>query len=140
MRVARTGNDYDLFLEQRVALRKAKKPWAFWFSTSFTSLEQMRWDWEHILKFDPLPALSKVKCSVLGVFGELDVSTNASDARSEMRRVLSAAGNQDFTLRVFPKAGHSLAEMPSGNRMAPGVFDTLSAWLLARVGPSGARP
>ena len=140
MRVARTGHEYDLFLEQRAALRKDKKPWAFWFSNSFTSLEQMRRDWEHILRFDPLPALSKVKCSVLGVFGELDVSTNASDAGSEMKRVLCAAGNSDFTLRVFPKAGHSLAEMPSGNRMAPGVFDTLSAWLLAHVGSAGARP
>jgi DNA-binding transcriptional LysR family regulator len=70
---------------------------------------------------------------VLGVFGELDVSTDASAAAKDMRGVLSAAAHKDFTLRIFPRAGHSLAEMPSGNRMAPGVFGTLRSWLLARI-------
>jgi pimeloyl-ACP methyl ester carboxylesterase len=133
MRVARTGRDYELFLKQREAVRSEKKPWLSWFSDDFTSLEQMRWDWDHILRFDPLPALRKVTCPVLGVFGEFDLSTDASAATREMRRVLSSAGHKDFTLRVFPRAGHSLAEMPSGNRMAPGVFDTLSSWLLPRI-------
>ena len=133
MRVARTGTDYQRFLEQRAELRKYRKPWAFWFSNSFTSLEQMRWDWDHILRFDPLPALAKVKCPVLGVFGELDVTTNAADASGEMQRVLSAARNREFRIKVFPNAGHSLAEMPSGARMATGVFDTLRIWLQLRT-------
>jgi uncharacterized protein len=133
MRVAQTGNDYELFLNQRQAVRNDKQPWLSWLGDDFTSLEQMRWDWDHILVFDPLPALKKVTCPVLGVFGEFDVSTDASAATMEMRRVLSAAGHKDFTLKIFPRAGHSLAEMPSGNRMAPGVFDTLRSWQLARV-------
>jgi pimeloyl-ACP methyl ester carboxylesterase len=133
LRVAQTGEDYELYQQQRQAVRNDKKPWLFWWNDGFTSLQQMRWVWEHLLKFDPLPALKKVTCPVLGVFGELDLSTDASAAVTNIRHTLSAAGRKNFTLRIFPKAGHSLAEMPSGNRMAPGVFDTLRQWLLARV-------
>ena len=50
-----------------------------------------------------------------------------------MRRTLTAAGNKDFTFKIFPQAGHSLSELPEKKRMAPGVFDTLRTWLLARV-------
>jgi pimeloyl-ACP methyl ester carboxylesterase len=134
MRVARTGQGYDVFLNEREKARRDKKPWLFsWFSGEFTSLEQMRWDWNHILSFSPLPALSRVRCPVLGVFGEMDVLTDVSDAARSMRRVLADSGNNDFTVKVFANASHSLGEMPTGNRMAPGVFETLRFWLLMRV-------
>jgi|SRR5437016_1929040 len=134
MRVARTGQDYDVCLKEREKARRDKKPWVFsWFSGEFTSLEQMRWDWNHILSFSPLPALSRVRCPVLGVFGEMDALTDASDTARSMRNVLADSGNNDFTVKVFANASHSLGEMPTGNRMAPGVFETLRSWLLMRV-------
>ena len=132
--VARTGQDYDVFLKERESARRENKTWLFdWFSDEFTSLEQMRWDWDHILSFSPLPALKDVKCPVLGVFGDMDVLTNASEAAKNMREALAESGNMDVTVKVFPNAGHSLAEMPAGNRMAPGVFGTLRSWLVTRV-------
>jgi len=133
MRVSRTGEDYELFVKKREEARRDKKPWLTWTSDEFVSLEQMRWDWDHILSFTPLPALKRVTCPILGVYGELDQTTDASDAASNMRKVLAESGNRDFMLKVFPNAGHSLGEMPSGNRMAPGVFETLRSWLLQRV-------
>jgi len=133
MRVAQTGEDYELFLKQRERVINENKPWLFWWSRSFGSLEQMRWDWNHILAFSPLPALKHVACPTLGVFGELDQSTDAPDAANSMREVLSVAGNRDVTVKVFPNANHSLAEMPSGARMAPGVFETLGSWLRRRA-------
>ncbi|MGA8440009.1 MAG: alpha/beta hydrolase [Candidatus Sulfotelmatobacter sp.] len=133
MRVARTGEGYELFVKKREEVRRDKKPWLSWSSDDFASLEQMRWDWDHILSFTPLPALKRVTCPVLGVYGELDQSTDASDAASNMRKVLAESGNRDFMVKVFPNAGHSLSEQPSGNRMAPGVFETLRSWLLRRV-------
>jgi pimeloyl-ACP methyl ester carboxylesterase len=81
----------------------------------------------------PLPALGRVKCPVLGVFGEKDTLTDVSDAARSMRSVLADSANSDFTVKVFANASHSLGEMPTGNRMAPGVFDTLRSWLLMRV-------
>ena len=133
MKVARTGNDYELFLKQREEARK-EKPWLFSYtSADFTSLEQMRWTWVHILSFSPLPALSQVACPVLGLWGELDQSTDAAAAQRNMRAALSKSGNRDVTTKVFPNASHPLMEMPSGSRMAPGVFETLRSWLLQRV-------
>jgi uncharacterized protein len=60
MRVSRTGEDYELFVKKREEARRDKKPWLTWTSDEFTSLEQMRWDWDHILSFTPLPALKRV--------------------------------------------------------------------------------
>ncbi|MET0554681.1 MAG: hypothetical protein ABW221_16695 [Vicinamibacteria bacterium] len=36
-------------------------------------------------------------------------------------------------MKIFPHAGHSLMETPSRKGMAPGVFDFLRQWVLARV-------
>jgi len=136
--VARTGEHWEEFQKAQQQLTDAGRSWIFQSRGPFTSLQQLRWDWDHILTFDPLPALAKVHCPVLGLFGELDPLTPAQKTTENMRRVLTEAGHKDFTLKVFPKAGHSLAELPEKNRMAPGVFDTLRTWLLARVPVTGA--
>ena len=133
MRVAQTGNDYQLFLKRRRQISQDKRPWLFWSSGDFTSVEQMRWGWTHVLRFSPLPALSRVACPVLGIFGELDQITDPFDATVNMREVLSQAGNKDFTLELIPNASHSLMETPSRKGMASGVFETLRSWLLERV-------
>jgi pimeloyl-ACP methyl ester carboxylesterase len=133
IRVSRSGRDFEKFRVELDKARKEKKPWVdIWFNGQFTP-EQIRWDWNHIASFDSLPALKKVTCPVLGVFGELDPMTDAAEASRAMQSALTAAGNRDVTVRVFPNAGHSLGEMPSGSRMAPGVFETLRSWLLMHV-------
>jgi alpha-beta hydrolase superfamily lysophospholipase len=47
--------------------------------------------------------------------------------------MLREAGNKDVTLKIFPNANHALLEMPSANRMAPGVFATLRSWLATHI-------
>lgn len=58
-----------------------------------------------------------------------------------MREALSKGGNRDVTVKIFPNAGHSLMETPSRKGMAPGVFDYLRQWLVARLrlSPAGVR-
>ena len=137
MEVARTGKGYEEFLTRRQAIiTSGKSSWLSYESGNFTSLEQMRWVWEHILAFSPLPALRLVKVPVLGVWGEADPLTDAPKAASAMREALSRGGNRDVTVKIFPNAGHSLMETPSRKGMAPGVFDYLRQWLVARVRPS----
>jgi pimeloyl-ACP methyl ester carboxylesterase len=131
MDVARTGNGYEEFLKRREAIIASGKPWLLSYTSSaFTSLAQMRWTWEHILTFSPLPALRRVTCPVLGVWGEADPLTDAPMAASAMREALSS--NRDVTVKIFADAGHSLMETPSRKGMAPGVFDFLRQWLVAR--------
>ena len=130
IRVARTVQGWEEFKKQEQQIVESDGSWIFQSRGPFTSLDQLRWDWDHILTFDPLPALGKVRCPVLAVFGELDTSTPAQRTAENMRRVLTRAGHKDFTIKIFPNAGHSLSELPSKNRMAPGVFATLRSWLL----------
>lgn len=136
LRVARTGEGWPEFREAQQRVIESDGSWIFQSRGPFTSLEQLRWDWDHILTFDPTVALQRVQCPVLGVFGELDPLTPAARTAEDMRRVLTQAGHKDFTLRIFPKAGHSLSELPEKNRMAPGVFETLRSWLLAHAQPA----
>ncbi len=130
LKVARTGEEFDLFVKKRDEARNSKDWLLSYFSGSYESADQMHWDWEHILVFDPLPALTRVKCPVLGLFGELDPLTEAPVAARNMREALSRGGNKEFSFRIFPKAGHSLSELPSKSRMSPGVFEALRSWLL----------
>jgi pimeloyl-ACP methyl ester carboxylesterase len=140
MRVARTGQEWEVFKKREKQLVESQGSWIFQSRGPFTSLEQLRWDWDHVLTFDPLPALGEVKCPVLGVFGELDTATPAHRTAENMRRVLAGAGHKDFTIKIFPNAGHSLSELPSKSRMAPGVFETLRSWLLTRTAARADSP
>lgn len=136
MRVARTGEDYPLLLKRREEVRKLGQlardvpP----LGKGVPTLKEMRWDWNHVLSFDSLPALGNINCPFLGLWGARDQETDARAAENSVRVVLSESGNRDFMLKIFPNANHALQEMPSRARMAPGVFATLRSWLLAHTG------
>jgi hypothetical protein len=57
--------------------------------SSIPSQEAIRWRWTHLLSFNPVPALEKVKCPVLGLFGELDNSSPVSLSVANMRGALA---------------------------------------------------
>jgi uncharacterized protein len=139
LRVARTGDGWETFLDRERRLIASRGSWFFQTRGRYSSVEQMQFDWDRILSFDPLPQLALVKCPVLGVFGELDTSTPSARAAQNMRRVLSEAQHRDFSTVIFPSASHSLMELPSKKRMAPGVFEALRAWLRDRVLTSPTR-
>ena len=127
---ARTGQGLGQVLKRRAEALQANQGWLVgWTRLDITTPEQLRWYWEHVMSFDPLPLLATVRCPVLGLFGEVDTSTDAAGAAASMRSVLAAAGHGDFTVKVLPGAGHSLALQPGGERMAPEVFPTLRDWL-----------
>lgn len=130
MDVARTGEGYGEYLARREAINASgKSGWFFYsFAATYNSLVQMRWSWSHILAFDSTPALARVSCPVLGMFGEADVLTDAQAASAAMRAALS-----DVTTHIVPAASHSLMETPARRGMAPGVFDALRTWLVPRV-------
>lgn len=134
MDVGRTGQGWDEFVRRRESIIAAgKRGWLFYEEAGFTSLEQLQWTMAHILDFDSLPDVSKVTCPALGIFGAGDVLTDSEVAARRMLEALEVGGNPDATTLVVPNASHSLMEMPSGNRMAPGVFDTLHDWIGARI-------
>ena len=139
-RTGQTGDGWDE-LKKMQARIQGRKWFSMFFETETPSLEMLRWRWKHVYSFDPLPAVGKVRCSVLGVFGVLDTSTPVPVAVANMRQMLTKAGNTDFTLKVFPNANHALTEAQTGSDdetarakgQAPDLFDTLRSWLSKRV-------
>ena len=140
--VMRTGNNWDDYQVAQAAVLQTKW-WSAYFGSSkgFSSPEDIRWQWEHVYRFDPRPALQAVKCPVLGLFGALDTSTPARRAASNLENGLRAAGNQDVTIRIFEQGNHPLmdarsggnAEIPSLTRMLPDVFGTIRTWVSSKI-------
>lgn len=130
---ASTGKGWDRFQAEKDKL--AAKGISFFqaYRQHTDSLEEALWDWDHILSFDSSIALKHVNCPVLGLFGELDPLTNVAVTAPRMKNILESSGQTDFLVKVIPNAGHSLAEMPSHARMAPGVFETIKEWLRDHV-------
>jgi hypothetical protein len=48
------------------------------------------------------------------LYREMDQLVLDASEGSVMRKVLAESGNRDFMVKVFPNAGHSLGEIPSG--------------------------
>jgi pimeloyl-ACP methyl ester carboxylesterase len=134
MEAGRSGTGFAAFAARRaVVLAEHRDDWLFYEDAGFTSQEQLSWTMKHILDFDSLPDVSKVACPALGLFGEKDVLTDSRRASTAMLHALQAGGNLDATVKVIPNATHSLMEASDRAYMAPGVFDTLRTWLLARI-------
>jgi dienelactone hydrolase len=100
--------------------------------------------------YDPRGDLAHVATPTLWLFGDWDTSLPV-DASVRVLDTLRAAGAR-FTIRRFAESNHGLFVVrgPNGRRLArfaPGVWDTVSAWLdryaandrTARAQPTGAR-
>jgi len=91
--------------------------------------------------FDPVPAIRSLRIPVLWLYGAEDRSIPPRRSATINERLRAETG-ADFTTIVFPRAGHSLLETPTGlnaevagaRRFAPGLFTELIDWLRARLG------
>ena len=138
--VGRTGANWEQL--QRDALRlRAAKWFPKWFETDPPTVDTLRWRWQHVYSFDPLPALAKVRCPALGLFGALDTSTPADVAAANMKRLLAKGDNEAVTVHIFARANHSLTTASTGAEdenaraagLTPDVFPTLRNWLRLTV-------
>ena len=64
------------------------------------------------MSYDPMPALEKVKCPVLAIFGELDTLTPVATTIANYQKGLGRAGNKSLTIKIFPNADHALLVWP----------------------------
>lgn len=92
--------------------------------------------------YDPAPILEKLTCPLLAIFGELDTPKGVAENIANLERALKKAGNKDYTLKVFPQAGHALLVGEAADRknqstavmyFAPGYYETMDNWILRRV-------
>jgi pimeloyl-ACP methyl ester carboxylesterase len=107
------------------------------------------WEWGRLhWRYDPIPALEKVHCPVIALFGGADRNVVVADNLPPMKAALERAGNRDVTLLVVPGAAHSLLSVPTGKDAPPlhrltggGTqgWPDVARWLLTRVRHGGDR-
>lgn len=116
----------------RLANRQAESQVAFVRSPWF----------RYFLDYDPAPALARLKCPVLALFGERDLQVPTDANRAAMEALARKSGNADWTITVVPQANHlyqaattgSASEYPRLKKeFAPGFIDTLVPWLAKRA-------
>ena len=100
-----------------------------------TKLEDIVPSWKLQMAYNPMPALEKVRCPVLAVFGELDTLTPVAETTANYQKGLGKAGNKDVTIKVFPNADHALLVWPKPNDqvhwpvLAAGYLDLMTNWI-----------
>jgi uncharacterized protein len=106
-----------------------------WFNRTIAGLPRENWVWEQRrlnASYDPALTFRSVKCPVLIIYGERD---NPSQSIARIEQALKEAGNRNYTVRVFPKADHSLEVRGEDDRTkwAEGFLELLTNWTLQRV-------
>lgn len=97
---------------------------------------------KYFMDYDPAPALRKVKCPVLLLFGELDMQVPPSQNRAPMEEALKSGNCPEFSTVVFPKANHLFENAVTGSpteyaalpkEFTKGFLSSVTKWILGRV-------
>ena len=98
---------------------------------------------QYFMTYDPYPALTKVTCPVLALFGGKDMQVPVKQNEKPLRDALTKAGNKDFTIKTFRDANHLFQQAKTGNpveyatlpkEFLPGFLDEISGWVTQHVG------
>lgn len=135
--VARTGEGWARLESAMAAGEKAG--WIGYVNAP-ASLESLRWNWDHVFAYDPLPVLKQLSVPMLVLYGELDSIVPPKVHKARMEQALREAGRHDVTIREFARANHGFFEAITGGRreqpnlggFVAGYFETRTDWVLAR--------
>ncbi len=67
------------------------------------------------LDYDPGPALARVRCPVLALYGEKDLQVPAEMNRKALEAALGGSGNKRLAVRVLPGANHLFQPAKTGS-------------------------
>jgi fermentation-respiration switch protein FrsA (DUF1100 family) len=97
----------------------------------------------HFVKYDPAPALEKVKCPVLAVNGELDRQVLPEQNLPVIEASLKKGGNKDFKVERLAGLNHLFQAAKTGGpseygqieeTMSPVALNAISAWVKQKTG------
>jgi hypothetical protein len=92
-----------------------------------------------LLTFDPAPALAKVKCPVLAMFGERDSQVPPPLNLPPLAGALESSGNRDYSIVKLPALNHLFQTSKTGlvteyaaieETFAPAALDVISSWIV----------
>ncbi|HEX8171791.1 MAG TPA: CocE/NonD family hydrolase [Thermoanaerobaculia bacterium] len=90
---------------------------------------------------DPTALWRRVTIPVLAIYHGKDREVYASSNVGRLDALLKAAGNRDYTIKLFPDGNHEgfeavtgyESELPRLKRYVPGYFETIRTWINAHV-------
>jgi len=104
------------------------------------SAMQMTSPWmQYFLRYDPAPALERVKCPVLAVNGSKDLQIAAKENLAAISAALKRGGNRKATVKEYPGLNHLFQECATGlpseygvieQTFSPDVLKDIATWLL----------
>lgn len=69
----------------------------------------------NFLRYDPVPALEKVKCPVLAINGEKDLQVPPKENLEAIKKALAKGGNKKVTAKILPNLNHLFQESTTGS-------------------------
>jgi len=93
---------------------------------------------QYFLRYDPSPALEKVKCPVLAVNGGKDLQVPAKENLAAISAAVKRGGNQSVTVREYPGLNHLFQECDTGSpaeyavieqTFSPDALKDLADWI-----------
>lgn len=136
--ILRTGEDWPGF-EAETARVKSER----WYPMLHVPAKD-NWFWAYyrrIADYDSSLYWRKVKVPSLLIYGERDNLVPLGETIANADRALNAAGNQDYTILMLPRADHAFNIRPDAGRpfewahLAPGLPELLVAWIRQRTVP-----
>lgn len=89
----------------------------------------------YFLGYDPLPALEKVNCPVLALFGEKDLQVPPQENLLALKKALEDGGDQDVTVKELPGLNHLFQHCNTGSPTEYGAIEeTFSPEALRMIG------
>jgi pimeloyl-ACP methyl ester carboxylesterase len=95
----------------------------------------------YFLRYDPAPALLKVKCPVLALNGEKDLQVPPKENLSAIKASLLKGGNKNVITIELPNLNHLFQECKTGlpveyaqieQTLSPAALDIISKWIKQR--------
>ena len=107
----------------------------------FIPMYKTAW-YRYFITYDPRPVLKNVKVPVLALNGEHDLQVAWKENLDLIAASLKAAGNEEVTIKAFPKLNHLFQTSETGSlseynqieeTMSPEVLKTMSDWIMRRT-------
>ena len=98
--------------------------------------------YRYFITYDPAPVLKNVSVPVLALNGELDLQVAAKENLHLIGAGLKAGGNEEVTIKSFPKLNHLFQTSQTGlmseygqieETISPEILKTVSDWILRRT-------
>ena len=93
----------------------------------------------YFIKYDPRPALEKLKCPVLAIDGSKDVQVPPKEDLAAIKKALNDGGNKKIKIVEFDGLNHLFQTAKSGlpseyskisETISPKVLELISNWIL----------